>query len=84
MGNEAGPGLGTRADAPFPGAPGRETSAEGTPLHPEAEKTVAQRQHSSREPNDQPIPREPVEQQPDSWDHEEERSTGVSGHMGYS
>lgn len=44
-------------------------------------KSVAERQRSSREPNDQPLPRDPVEQRSDTWAREAERSTGVSGHM---
>lgn len=82
LGNEARPGLGTRANEPFPGEPDTEPANEAeTPAEGEG-GNVAQRQHSGVEPNDKPVPREPREQQPDTWDHEEERSTGVSGHLG--
>jgi hypothetical protein len=71
LANETRPGLGTRRDEPFPGEP------------PRAEEGVADPE-SSREPNDKPVPREPQEQMPDSWAHEAERQTGVSGHLGSS
>ncbi len=81
LANETRPGLGTRRDEPFPGESEKpvekRTEKEETP-------TVAQRQRSSREPNDKPLPRDPQEQRPDTWAHEAERSTGVSGHLGNS
>jgi hypothetical protein len=80
LANETRPGIGTRADEPFPGEPGPEKSdrgTEGTTLG-----NVAKRQHSGREPNDKALPREAQEQRPDSWAQEAERSTGVSGHSG--
>lgn len=79
LANETRPGLGTRAKKPFPGEPGDEPK-EGSSGDKLAKNNVAKRQHSSREPNDKPLPREPQEQRPDTWAHEAERSTGVSGH----
>lgn len=78
LANETRPGLGTRFNEPFPGEP--PLSASAGVVENSGEQTVAQRQHSSIEPNDKPLPREPQEQRPDSWAHEAERSTGVSGH----
>lgn len=79
LANEARPGLGTRRDEPFPGEPRHTPPADSGE---EAEDNVSRHQHSSREPNDKPLPRDPREQMPDSWNHEEERDTGASGHMG--
>ena len=78
MANEARPGLGTRANDPFPGETGKKR-----PLTDETRKgSVADHQRSGREPNDKPLPRDPQEQRPDTWAQEAERSTGVSGHSG--
>ena len=75
LANETRPGLGTRGTDVSPDAnPGDAKLPKG--------ETVAQRQRSSREPNDKPLPRDPQEQRPDTWAHEAERSTGVSGHSG--
>lgn len=82
LANEARPGLGTRRDAPFPGEPGVNKSPRSKRSRRAANQSIADRQHSGHEPNDQPLPRTPREQAPDTWAHEEERSTGVSGHMG--
>lgn len=82
LANETRPGLGTRHDEPFPGEP---STAQPAPPPAKAEgDTVAQHQHSGVEPNDKPLPREPQEQASDSWAHEAERSTGVSGHTSYT
>lgn len=79
LANESRPGLGGRQKQPFPGAP----EEQAKPADPATAKgNVAQRQRSSREPNDQPLPREPREQRPDTWAHEAERSTGASGQSG--
>ncbi len=79
LANETRPGLGTRALEPAPCAEGapepRDENDEAT-----GDDSVARRQRSSREPNDKPLPRDPQEQRPDTWAHEAERSTGVSGH----
>jgi hypothetical protein len=82
LANETRPGLGTRFNEPFPGEPHGGQPPPGA--EPQEGDTVAQHQHSSIEPNDKPLPREPQEQAPDSWAHEAERSTGVSGHTSYS
>lgn len=79
LANEARPGLGTRHDEPFPGEPGEAQPAESEPESPDS---VAARQRSGREPNDRPLPRDPQEEPADSWSQDEERSTGVSGHLG--
>lgn len=71
LANEARPGLGTRADDPQPAA------ASETPE--EAESLTKPR--ATRLGYEEPRP-EPREQDPNSFAHEEERSTGVSGHMG--
>jgi hypothetical protein len=73
LANEARPGLGTRGRKPAAPPPDRKSREGGS---------VADRQRSSREPNDQPLPREPKEQQPDSFAQQEERDTRVSGHAG--
>lgn len=79
LANEVRPGLGTR----------RETDASPTKPgdarlpDPEQENDdLPRRQRSGTEPNDKPLPRDPQEQRPDSWAQEEERDTGVSGHLG--
>ncbi|PTX92475.1 hypothetical protein DB354_14160 [Opitutus sp. ER46] len=72
--------MGTRRDDPFPGEPASGASPVARPPTKKG-KSVAERQRSSREPNDQPLPRDPVEQRSDTWAREAERSTGVSGHM---
>lgn len=82
LANEARPGLGTRSDEPFPGEPGVKPVEGAEPK--ETQGNLAKRQRSGREPNDKPIPRDPQEQQPDTWAHEAERSTGVSGHTSSS
>lgn len=71
LANEARPGLGTRADAD-------ETDPSRDP-QPEATDEGAPRAtpHGYEEPRP-----EPREQPSDSLQHEQERSTGVSGHMG--
>lgn len=79
LANETRPGLGTRRDEPFPGEP---PHAPAEKPGDAGEDNVARHQHSSIEPNDKPLPREPREQGPDSWAHEEEHDTGVSGHLG--
>lgn len=79
LANEGRPGLGTRRNEPFPGDPGQAPEASSDA---EAKDTVAQRQRSSREPNDKPLPKKPQEQGSDTWAHEAERSTGVSGQLG--
>lgn len=78
LANEARPGLGTRRDETAP----VETPKEETSNKVSGEGNVSKRQRSSLEPNDKPLPKDPQEQPPDSWAHEAERSTGVSGHTG--
>jgi hypothetical protein len=72
LANEARPGLGSRGDyadpSPIPTEPPPEAKS---PSKPEATK------HGYEEPRP-----EPREQAPDSLAHEQERSTGVSGHSG--
>jgi hypothetical protein len=72
LANEARPGLGSRADyadpAVIPTEPPKEAKSRSKP---EATK------HSYEEPRP-----EPREQPSDSMAHEQERSTGVSGHSG--
>ncbi len=78
LANEARPGLGTRADETAGSKPGDARLPD-----PEQENDdLPLRQRSSREPNDKPLPRDPQEQRPDTWAREEERDTGVSGHLG--
>lgn len=72
LANEVRPGLGTRADyadpSPIPNRPPKEAKSKSKP-----EATP----HGYEEPRP-----EPREQPSDSLAHEEERSTGVSGHSG--
>jgi hypothetical protein len=72
LANEPRPGLGTRADevdpASIPPEPPKDAKSESKP-----QATP----HGYEEPR--PAPRE---QAPDSMAHEQERSTGVSGHSG--
>lgn len=77
LANETRPGLGTRGNEPFPGKPEGDDASQDGKL---AKGNVAKHQRSGREPNDKPLPRVPQEQRPDTWAHEAERSTGVSGH----
>ncbi len=87
LANETRPGLGSRRENPFPGEPGGGGGARlplpGDELPEDDEMTdnVAGRQRSGREPNDQPLPKEPQEQRSDSLEREQERSTGASGQL---
>jgi hypothetical protein len=74
LANEARPGLGTRADEVDPGSIPSEPPKEA-----QSESKPQATPHAYEEPN--PAPRE---QAPDSMAHEQERSTGVSGHTGNS
>jgi hypothetical protein len=72
LANEARPGLGTRADEADPNAgPGEIPKEAKSQSKPKATP------HAYEEPRP-----EPREQRPDSLAHEQERSTGVSGHTG--
>jgi hypothetical protein len=75
LANEARPGLGTRGseseDAAARAAQPLDSSEQGSEPH------VTTRSYEEPRP-------EPREQSPDSFAHEEERSTGVSGHSGNS
>ena len=75
LGNPLRPGLGTSTgnhgmENPRPGRPAAAGEVEGSP------KATP---HAYEEPRP-----EPREQPPDSFNHEIERSTGVSGHSGSS
>jgi hypothetical protein len=72
LANEARPGLGPRGDYADP-AP--------VPKHSPKEARPGFKPQASRLGYEEPRP-EPREQPSDSMAHEEERSTGVSGHMG--
>ena len=72
LANEARPGLGTRADD------GRKRPRPDTPMK---EATSRSKPEATRRGYEEPRP-EPREQAPDSMAHEEERSTGESGHSG--
>ena len=75
LANEARPGLGTRSEAETvrndPSAPGKKKTAPDDKGKPKA----------TRYAYEEPRP-EPREQDPNSLAHEQERSTGASGHMG--
>jgi hypothetical protein len=72
LANEVRPGLGTRADyadpSPIPDQPPKEATSKSKP-----EATPRGYEEPRKEPREQP---------PDSLAHEQERSTGVSGHSG--
>jgi hypothetical protein len=72
LANEARPGLGTRGDDPNAGkkaeAPPREAKSRAKP-------------RATKRGYEEPPPA-PREQAPDTLEHEQERSTGVSGHSG--
>jgi hypothetical protein len=72
LANEVRPGLGSRAyyadPSPIPDKPPKEAKSGSKP-------------QATPRAYEEPRP-EPREQPPDSMAHEEERSTGVSGHMG--
>jgi hypothetical protein len=71
LANEARPGLGTRADNPDPAAA------------PAPDQNVSKSDPPQATPYAYEEPRpEPRDQPPDSRPHQEERSTGVSGHTG--
>lgn len=72
LANEARPGLGTRGDD-------AEATKRAEAQLPEAKSRSRPRatEHGYEEP-----PPAPREQSPDTMEHEEERSTGVSGHSG--
>ena len=72
LANEARPGLGTRGDD------ADATKRAATPL-PEAKSRS--KPHATEHGYEVPPPA-PREQSPDTMEHEEERSTGVSGHSG--
>ena len=72
LANEARPGLGTRADDPDPWA---------NPTEPPKEASSKSKPEATKHGYEEPRP-EPREQAPDSLAHEQERSTGVSGHTG--
>jgi hypothetical protein len=72
LANEARPGLGTRADD------GRKRASPDAPMK---EATSRSKPEATRHGYEEPRP-EPREQEPDSRAHEEERSTGESGHSG--
>lgn len=76
LANEARPGLGTRAEEErIRNDPGVVPKSTRAPRHDPSKPKA------TRYGYDEPRP-EPREQLPDSLAHEEERSTGVSGHMG--
>jgi|SRR5215216_4770163 len=70
LANEARPGLGTRSD---------DESKGDQPLPPDANDTSESATKIQPPPTRRP---EPVEQDPDSRQHDLERDTGVSGHSG--
>lgn len=73
LANEARPGLGTRA----------EDERERNDPHPEKKSHISDKGKPKATPHGYEEPRpEPREQEPNSLAHEQERSTGVSGHMG--
>jgi hypothetical protein len=72
LANEARPGLGTRADA----GEDKDEDAQANPPQ-DASSPPRATPHGYEEPRP-----EPREQPADSMAHEQERSTGVSGHMG--
>lgn len=80
LANEARPGLGTRAD-------NSEDSVAASVASGPRSKRRPRRADDTSQPRATPYgyeePRpEPREQAPDSMAHEQERSTGASGHMG--
>ena len=72
LANEPRPGLGSRGDYADP-AP--------IPTEPLPEAKSASKPEATKHGYEEPRP-EPREQPPDSLAHEQERSTGVSGHLG--
>ena len=72
LANEARPGLGSRGDYADPSP---------IPTTPPPEATSASKPEATKHGYEEPRP-EPREQPPDSLAHEQERSTGVSGHSG--
>jgi hypothetical protein len=72
LANEARPGLGTREDD------GRKRARPDAPMKEAKSRSKPQ---ATRRGYEEPRP-EPREQASDSMAHEEERSTGVSGHSG--
>jgi hypothetical protein len=72
LANEARPGLGTRADDKDPSA---------IPNTPAKKSRSEEKPRATKHGHEEPRP-EPREQAPDSMAHEQERSTGVSGHSG--
>jgi hypothetical protein len=72
LANEARPGLGTRADEIDPAA---------IPTEPPKGVKPGSKPQATPHGYEEPRP-EPREQSPDSMAHEQERSTGVSGHSG--
>jgi hypothetical protein len=72
LANEARPGLGTRSDDPNPDA-----IPKTSPKEAKSDSKPQATPHGYEEPRP-----EPREQAPDSMAHEQERSSGVSGHSG--
>ena len=72
LANEARPGLGTRSDDPDP---------QSVPAEPPKEARSKSKPKATKRGYEEPRP-EPREQAPDTMAHEQERSTGVSGHTG--
>lgn len=70
LANEARPGLGTRADDPDP------SSNQDGP--DQSDSDADSKPKATPRGYEEPRP-EPREQPPDSWAHEQERSTGASG-----
>jgi hypothetical protein len=73
LANEARPGLGTRASEPAPESP--------KPVRTVDKSGKESAPRITRNSYEEPRP-DPREQPSDSLEHDEERSTGVSGHSG--